>query len=93
MQYKNTIEASVDTAKSIAMCCVRLGTVKRLIYTASMVFASPLKEDGSGFKDFMDETCWTPFNLSIPYSSDFLEVSTFPFLWFNFIDHVFVFCI
>ncbi|KAL5571387.1 hypothetical protein UlMin_020984 [Ulmus minor] len=73
LKYKNTIEATVDAAKSIAMFSVRSGTVKRLIYTASVVAASPLKEDGSGFKDFMDETCWTPFNLSIPYSNDFLE--------------------
>ena len=57
------------------MYCERSGTVKRLIYTASVVAASPLKDDGTGFKDFMDETCWTPLNLSIPYSNDDLRVS------------------
>lgn len=59
------------------MSCARSGTVKRLIYTASVVAASPIKDDGSGFKDFMDETCWTPLNLSIPYSNDAFEVRSF----------------
>ncbi|KAL5572075.1 hypothetical protein UlMin_021672 [Ulmus minor] len=73
IQYKNTSEASVGAAKSIAMCCTRSGTVKRLIYTASIVSASPFKDDGTAFKDFMDETCWTPFNLSVPFSNHFLK--------------------
>jgi len=51
---------------------VRSGTVKRLIYTASVVAASPLKEDGSDFKDVMDETCWTPLHDSLEYL--FLDV-------------------
>jgi len=66
-QYKDTSEAAVAGAKSIVMSCVRSGTVKRLIYTASVVSASPLKEDGSDFKDVMDETCWTPLNDSLEY--------------------------
>lgn len=74
VQYKNTTEAAVGGAKSIAMCCVRSITVRRLIYTASAVAASPLKEDGSGFKDFIDETCWTPLNISFAYSNNFLTV-------------------
>ncbi|KAL5571390.1 hypothetical protein UlMin_020987 [Ulmus minor] len=73
VQYKNTSEASVGAAKSIAMCCTRSGTVRRLIYTASIVAASPFKDDGTAFKDFMDETCWTPFNLSVPFSNHFLK--------------------
>ncbi|EXB62211.1 hypothetical protein L484_017599 [Morus notabilis] len=72
-QFENTTEATIAAAKSIAMSCVRSGTVKRLIYTGTVVAASPLKDDGSVFKEFMDETCWTPLNLSIPYSNDFLK--------------------
>ncbi|WVZ07143.1 hypothetical protein V8G54_020489, partial [Vigna mungo] len=53
--------------EKIALSCERSGTVKRLIYTASVVSASPLKEDGSDFKDVMDETCWTPLNDSLEY--------------------------
>lgn len=75
-QYKNTSEAAVAGVKSIAESCIRSGTVKQLIYTASVVAASPLKEDGSGYKDSMDETCWTPLNLSLAYSNDFLTVGS-----------------
>lgn len=52
-------------AKIIAESCIGSNTVKRLIYTASVVAASPLKGDASGYKDVMDEACWTPLNL--PY--------------------------
>lgn len=43
---------------------MKSSSVKKLIYTASVVAASPLKEDGSGYKDSMDDSCWTPLNLS-----------------------------
>ncbi|KAL2345893.1 hypothetical protein Fmac_007178 [Flemingia macrophylla] len=66
-QYKDTTEAAVAGSKSIAECCLKAGTVQRLIYTATVVSASPLKEDGIGFKDAMDETCWTPLNDSFQY--------------------------
>ncbi|KAL2536413.1 NAD(P)-binding Rossmann-fold superfamily protein [Forsythia ovata] len=72
-QYKNTSEAAVAGVKSIVQSCIRSGTVKRLIYTASVVAASTLNDDGSGFKDSMDETCWTPLNLSFLYSNDLLS--------------------
>ncbi|RDX77048.1 Anthocyanidin reductase ((2S)-flavan-3-ol-forming) [Mucuna pruriens] len=66
-QYKDITEAAVAGSKSIALSCVRAGTVKRLIYTSSVVAASPLKEDGTAFKDAIDETCWTPLNDSLAY--------------------------
>ncbi|KAK4364169.1 hypothetical protein RND71_015527 [Anisodus tanguticus] len=72
-QYKNRTEATVAAAKKIGMTCFKSGTVKRLIYTASVVAASPLKEEGSGFKDLMDETCWTPLNFSNPYTEQYLR--------------------
>ncbi|KAF8379668.1 hypothetical protein HHK36_029112 [Tetracentron sinense] len=72
-QYKDTCEAAVAGVKSILSCCKRAGTVKRLIYTASVVAASPLKEDGSGFKDSIDESCWTPLNLSFAYANPHLD--------------------
>ncbi|KAE8650234.1 putative anthocyanidin reductase [Cucumis sativus] len=72
-QYENTTEASVTATKMIAKFCVESGTVRRLIYTASMVSMSPMKEDGSGFKEFVDESCWTPLNLSYPFSDSFLQ--------------------
>ncbi|GMN71189.1 hypothetical protein TIFTF001_052633, partial [Ficus carica] len=71
--YKNTTEAAIAGAKSIVESCVRSGTVKRLIYTASVVATSPLRDDGCGFKDSLDETCWTPLHIPIPYSNDALK--------------------
>ncbi|KAJ7962540.1 Anthocyanidin reductase-like [Quillaja saponaria] len=69
-QFKDTSEAAVAGIKSIVQSCIRSGTVKRLIYTASVVAASPLKEDGTGFKDSVDESCWTPLNIPFKYSID-----------------------
>lgn len=72
-QYKNTSEAAVAGVKSIAESCISSGTVKRLIYTASIVGASPLKDGTAGnYKESMDETCWTPLTLSIPYFCDLM---------------------
>uniref|UniRef100_A0A2C9VVA2 NAD-dependent epimerase/dehydratase domain-containing protein n=1 Tax=Manihot esculenta TaxID=3983 RepID=A0A2C9VVA2_MANES len=48
----------------------------KIIYTASVVAASPMKEDGTGFKDSMNESCWTPFNLSFPYSNEIVTAYT-----------------
>lgn len=70
-QYKDTVEAAVAGVKSIAMSCIRSGTVKRLIYTASVTAASPLKNDGSGYIDVMDESCWTSFDLPLDIIQDF----------------------
>lgn len=93
-QYKNTSEAAVASVKSIATACKRSGTVKRLVFTASVFASSPLKDDGSGFKDFVDETCWSPSNLSVPYGSDFLKVLTLSFncvsfLFFSYVCYIF----
>ncbi|XP_019191170.1 PREDICTED: dihydroflavonol 4-reductase-like [Ipomoea nil] len=72
-KYKNTSEAAVDGVRSIVEACIRAGTVKKLIYTASVMAAAPLShEDATSFKDSMDETCWTPSNFPIPYPIDLL---------------------
>ncbi|KAH7578035.1 hypothetical protein JRO89_XS01G0331500 [Xanthoceras sorbifolium] len=73
----NKTEASIAAAKSIVMSCVRSRSVKRLIYTASVVSSSPLNEDGSGFKDYIDETCWTPLNLSFAYTNSNLTILSY----------------
>lgn len=69
-KYKDTTEAALAGVKSIVESCLRSGTVKRVIYTASVTAASPLNEDDSGFKDSIDESCWTPLSLSTAFSSD-----------------------
>ncbi|KAL0547766.1 hypothetical protein IC582_012191 [Cucumis melo] len=71
-QFGSTTEASVTATKMIAKFCAESGTVRRLIYTASVVSMSPMKDDGSGFKELFDESCWTPLNLSYPFSDSFV---------------------
>ncbi|KAL4562646.1 hypothetical protein LXL04_026674 [Taraxacum kok-saghyz] len=76
--YKDidTVEATTSAVKKIADACIRSGTVKRLIYTATVCAASPLKDDGSGYKTVMDESCWTSFHNIVPYSNDVLKEYT-----------------
>ena len=63
------------------MSCIKSGSVKRLIYTAMVMAASSLMDDGSGFKESMDESCWTPLSLSLPYETNtFVEVINYHFL-------------
>ncbi|KAF8664166.1 hypothetical protein HU200_054914 [Digitaria exilis] len=72
-KYKNTTEVAVDAARIILRQCERSGTVKRVIHTASVTAASPLRDDGTGYKDFIDESCWTPLSLSYGFSNAQLE--------------------
>ena len=51
------MEAAVAGAKRITMSCIKSGSVKRLIYTATVMEESPLTDDGSGFEESMDESC------------------------------------
>ncbi|GKU87972.1 hypothetical protein SLEP1_g2294 [Rubroshorea leprosula] len=69
-QFKNITDAALAAVKSAATSSIQSGTVKRLIYTSSLSAAYPVKIDGCGFKDFVDETCWTPPNLSFPFPDD-----------------------
>ncbi|KAL3649506.1 hypothetical protein CASFOL_005909 [Castilleja foliolosa] len=75
-KYKNTSEAAVAGVKFIMEACVKSNTVKKLIYTASVMAASPLKDDGSGYKDYMDETCWSPLNNSTEFLIDYTHSKT-----------------
>ncbi|XP_045813147.1 dihydroflavonol 4-reductase-like isoform X2 [Trifolium pratense] len=64
-QFKSIEEAAIAGVKSIAENCIKSGTVKKLIYTGTVIASSSLKDDGSGYKDFIDETCWTPLHLPL----------------------------
>lgn len=64
---------------SILGSCIKTGTVKKFIYTATVMSASPLKEGGTGFKDYIDESCWTPLDHSFVYSDNFTSVSVSEF--------------
>ncbi|XP_011022524.1 PREDICTED: dihydroflavonol-4-reductase-like [Populus euphratica] len=71
-QNKDRVEATIAGARSIADCCAKSHTVKRLIYTATVLASSPLNEDGSAYKSCMDESCWTPSDLSLTYANDYV---------------------
>ncbi|XP_052735625.1 anthocyanidin reductase ((2S)-flavan-3-ol-forming) isoform X2 [Vigna angularis] len=76
-QFKNTTEAAIEGVRTIVRHSIKSGTVRRVIYTASVVAASPLKDDGAaGFKDFIDETCWTPLNLSLDLHKGYVNSKT-----------------
>ncbi|KAF8687193.1 hypothetical protein HU200_042860 [Digitaria exilis] len=70
-KYKSTAEAVVDAVRAILRQCVESKTVKRVIHTASVSAASPLKDDGSGagYKDFISESCWTSLDVGYPLRS------------------------
>ncbi|XP_019191147.1 PREDICTED: anthocyanidin reductase ((2S)-flavan-3-ol-forming)-like isoform X2 [Ipomoea nil] len=74
------VDAIVEGVKNVAYACSRCGSVRKLIYTASTGAASPLKEDGNGFKGVMDETCWTPLPLPFHHCDhslgDYIESKT-----------------
>ncbi|KAF0902817.1 hypothetical protein E2562_019134 [Oryza meyeriana var. granulata] len=68
-KYKNTAEAALDAARVILRQCEDSKTVKRVIHIGSMAASSPLKEDSTGFKDSIDESCWTPLDVDYPHRS------------------------
>jgi hypothetical protein len=57
----------VDTVRAILRQCAESKTVRRVIHTASVSTASPLKEvSGAGYKDFISESCWTSLDVDYP---------------------------
>ncbi|CAN6216127.1 unnamed protein product, partial [Urochloa humidicola] len=68
-KFKSTAEAAVAAVRVILRQCEEAKTVRRVIHTASISSASPLKDDGTGagsYKDFISESCWTPLNVDYP---------------------------
>ncbi|XP_042425536.1 putative anthocyanidin reductase [Zingiber officinale] len=70
-QFKDIAEATVSSVRTILQLCERSRTVRRVIFTGSVTASSAMKEDGSGFKEAMDESCWTPLHLPFRYCEDF----------------------
>jgi hypothetical protein len=68
--------------------CERSRTVRRVIHTGSVTAASPLREDGSGgYKDFINESCWSPPNLTCDFTNDYLNVRNRSINIINQLDH------
>ncbi|KAJ1704455.1 hypothetical protein LUZ63_004234 [Rhynchospora breviuscula] len=72
-KYKDTTEAAIYGIHTILRLCEQSGTVRRVVYTGSVIASSPWKEDFSGYKDFIDESCWTKFDLPYPHYTDHLK--------------------
>lgn len=72
-KYKDTTEALVDATRAILQQCERSKTVRRVIHTGSVLAAAPLREDGTGFEDFVDESCWTPLGLQYDHSNEIMD--------------------
>ncbi|XP_020576758.1 dihydroflavonol 4-reductase-like [Phalaenopsis equestris] len=70
-QYQGTTEASLAALDIIMGACERSESVKRVIYTASIMSASPRKKDDFSFKDCMDESCWTPLHCPFAHAQEF----------------------
>ncbi|XVF51349.1 hypothetical protein PTKIN_Ptkin04bG0178000 [Pterospermum kingtungense] len=68
--FKDTIEAAVAGVRSIADSCIRSQTVKRLIYTASVMASSPLTKDRLQLKSYVDKSCWTPVDMLFTYCNE-----------------------
>uniref|UniRef100_A0A0D9X168 NAD-dependent epimerase/dehydratase domain-containing protein n=1 Tax=Leersia perrieri TaxID=77586 RepID=A0A0D9X168_9ORYZ len=73
IKYKNNTEAAVDAMRIILQQCERSKTVRRVIHTASVSAASPLREDGTGYKDFINESCWSPLSLTYDFTNPHLD--------------------
>ncbi|PKI35432.1 hypothetical protein CRG98_044175 [Punica granatum] len=70
-QLENLTNVVVEASRSIADSCIRSGSVKRLIYTGSVLAMSPLNEDGTGYRSsILDESTWTPLDAPITCSVD-----------------------
>ncbi|KAL0925179.1 hypothetical protein M5K25_003491 [Dendrobium thyrsiflorum] len=65
------MEASLAAMHIIMGACERSKSVKRVIYTASIMSASPRKEDDFSFKNLMDESCWTPLHCPFAHAQKF----------------------
>lgn len=78
-QYKDTTEASLNGIHTILKFCDQSGTVRRVVYTGSVVATSPWKEDFTGYKDFIAESNWTTIDLPYPHYTDHLKVCLFSF--------------
>ncbi|KAI5007792.1 hypothetical protein ZWY2020_008840 [Hordeum vulgare] len=72
-KYKDTTEAIEDAMRAILQQCERSKTVRRVISTGSVITASPLREDGEGYIEFVNESCWTPLGLPFDHSNEFME--------------------
>ncbi|KAG8659058.1 hypothetical protein MANES_02G011751v8 [Manihot esculenta] len=71
----NEFEPAIDGCESVFHVATPihhgLESSQRLIYTATVLAASPLNEAGNGFNTCMDECCWTALHLFFSHGNDY----------------------
>ncbi|PPD97252.1 hypothetical protein GOBAR_DD05724 [Gossypium barbadense] len=68
------VEAAISGVRSIAESCIESQSVKRLIYTASMLASSPLTKDGFNLKSCVNESNWTPSDIIFTHGFEYMRV-------------------
>ncbi|XP_022733349.1 putative anthocyanidin reductase [Durio zibethinus] len=70
------VEAAISAVRSIAEFCIQSQSVKRLIYTASVMASSPLTKDGFNIQSCVNESYWTPINVTLTHGLEFMRAYT-----------------
>ncbi|TYH58298.1 hypothetical protein ES332_D08G144400v1 [Gossypium tomentosum] len=70
------VEAAISGVRSIAESCIESQSVKRLIYTASMLASSPLTKDGFNLKSCLNESNWTPSDIIFTHGFEYMRAYT-----------------
>ncbi|KAL6841702.1 hypothetical protein ACP4OV_028214 [Aristida adscensionis] len=70
---KDATEVMIEATRTILRQCEQAKTVRRVIHTGSVMAASPFKHDGTGFRDLVDESCWSPLIPSCDYRTEGLD--------------------
>ncbi|XWS61644.1 hypothetical protein CRYUN_Cryun07bG0144000 [Craigia yunnanensis] len=73
---QETVEAAVSGVRSIAESCIESQSVKRLIYTASVLASSPLTKDGFNIKSYVNESNWTAVDVTFTHGLEYMQTYT-----------------
>ncbi|KAK8509046.1 hypothetical protein V6N13_100515 [Hibiscus sabdariffa] len=67
------VEAAISGVRSIAESCIESKSVKRLIYTASVLASSPLTKHGFDLKSCANESNWTPTDITFDRGFEYMR--------------------
>ncbi|XVF51348.1 hypothetical protein PTKIN_Ptkin04bG0177900 [Pterospermum kingtungense] len=70
------VEAAISGVRSITESCIQSQSVKRVIYTASVMAASPLTKDRPNTKSYVNESCWTPLDVTFTHGLHYMRAYT-----------------
>ncbi|XWS48822.1 hypothetical protein CRYUN_Cryun13aG0109400 [Craigia yunnanensis] len=70
------VEAAISGVRSIAESCIQSQSIKRLIYTASVLATSPLTKDGFNIKSYINESYWTPLDVAFTHGLEYMQTYT-----------------